>query len=139
MKNLIIPFFALIFAACNKEECEPVRTNTTPVYTPTTQDSISFIWRLDTVYITQNNITSATYPNNEYIAFQGETYLYTQFMGNAVSPYTISNDTIFVDYSISFVPTSYYKIEAIMENKLILSYVSPVSSFVHLRNIYTKQ
>jgi hypothetical protein len=139
MKNLFFLSLVILIAACKKEECEPISQTPAPVYTPTLKDSISFIWKLDTIYRTQNNTTTATYPNNEYIAFQGETYLFAQFIGNAVSPYTISHDTIFVDYSIPNVPTRYYKVEEITDNKLILSYASPVSVSVYLRNVYSKQ
>jgi hypothetical protein len=139
MKYLFFLSLLILIAACKKEECDPISQTPAPVYTPTLKDSIGFIWKLDTIYRTQNTITSTINPNNQYIAFQGETYLFAEILGNAVSPYTISHDTIFVDYSIPFVPTSYYKIEAVTEDKLILSYASPVSAFVFFRNVYSKQ
>jgi hypothetical protein len=139
MKYFAFLSLILLFAACKKEDCEPVTPTPVQVYTPTTEDSLNFIWKLDTLYQTQNNITATIILPNHYLTFSAGTCLYTQIPGIAISPYHISQDTIYVDYSLSNVPTSYHKIELLTANKLILSNISPISSLVSIRNVYTKQ
>lgn len=140
MKYLIFLSLLIHFAACKKDDCEPEAISTPPAYQPTKDDSIQGIWKLDTLYRSQNNNppTASIYPNN-YLTFSEGTCLYTQIPGISLSPYSISSDTIYVDYSIASVPTSYYKIESISDNKLVISHVSPISTSVFLRYIYLKQ
>lgn len=139
MKTKGIILLLLILGGCKKEDCQPVINNQTSVNSPTKQDSLDFIWKLDTSYRTQGSSVTFTTPNNSFLSFKSETYLYSEPLIVALSPYEISNDTVYLDYSIPNIPTSYYKIETLTNQNLILHYVSPVSANVSFRNIYIRQ
>jgi hypothetical protein len=139
MKTKGLIFLLLIMGGCKKEDCQPVVNNQTSVNSPTKQDSLDYIWKLDTMYRTQGSSVTVVIPVSSYLSFKSGTVLYIESVQSAISPYEISNDTIYLDYSVPNIPTNYYKIEALTNSRLIVNYISPISSAVSLRNIYTKQ
>ena len=144
MKIRVIIFLFILFAGCKKEECEPSVVHTYSTYSPNKKDSIEHLWKLDSFMLqVQNMPDSIILPNSpiRYASFSSET-MFTNIVPGVfyvTTPYSVNSDSLFVDYSLPFIPTDYYIIQQVTVSKLVLTYRPPSDTTKHVTVYLTKQ
>jgi hypothetical protein len=144
MKINVFIFLLVFFAGCKKEECEPNVVHSNSTYSPNKKDSIEHVWRLDSFMLqAQNMPDSIILPNSpiRYASFSSET-MFTNIVPGlfyVTTPYSVNADSLFVDYSIPFIPTDYYIIQQVTAINLILTYRPPSDTTNHVTVFLTKQ
>jgi hypothetical protein len=144
MKYFAFLSLILLFAACKKEDCEPMTIHSTATYLPTKKDSIQHLWLLDSGRVRMFNTPDSIImplPPLRYASFSANTLFYNIMPGvfYISTPYTVNVDTVFVDYSLPFVPTDFYLIDRVTATNLELSYRSPADTSRLVTLFLTKQ